>query len=126
MPLHGFRSAPIVASSSLSHAANLQEDLSRRGPFDRGRANSVMTPAPALGPHRPCAHARTPRGVTSSSPCVRLLDIDQPHVLALPRGRVRGFTLERLLYFLIALDQDVEIIARPKVSERSQLTVIAS
>jgi len=62
----------------------------------------------------------------SQAQVATLLDIDQPQVSALLRGRLRGFSLERLLYFLIAQDQDVEIIVRPKVSEHSQLTVIAS
>jgi len=55
-----------------------------------------------------------------------LLGIDQPKVSALLRGRLRGFSLERLLSFLIALDQDVDIVVRPKAAQHSQMTVIAS
>ncbi|MGH2411757.1 MAG: helix-turn-helix domain-containing protein [Chloroflexota bacterium] len=52
-----------------------------------------------------------------------VLDIDQPKVSALLRGRLRGFSLERLLHFLLVLDQDVEIIVRPKVKDKPHLNV---
>lgn len=55
-----------------------------------------------------------------------VLGIDQPKVSALLRGRLRGFSLERLLHFLMALDQDVDIIVRPKANEHPHLNVIAS
>ena len=41
------------------------------------------------------------------------LRIDQPKVSALLRGRLAGFSIERLLRFLTALDQDVAIIVGP-------------
>ncbi|MFG1690578.1 helix-turn-helix domain-containing protein [Gemmatimonadota bacterium] len=43
-----------------------------------------------------------------------ILGIDQPKVSALVRGRLRGFSMERLYRFLKALDQDVQIVVRPK------------
>jgi predicted XRE-type DNA-binding protein len=43
-----------------------------------------------------------------------LLGVDQPKVSALLRGRLRGFSVERLTRFLNALGQDVEIVVRPK------------
>jgi predicted XRE-type DNA-binding protein len=42
------------------------------------------------------------------------LGIDQPKVSALVRGRLEGFSTERLIHFLNKLDQDVEISVRPK------------
>jgi hypothetical protein len=41
------------------------------------------------------------------------------------RGRFRGYSVERLLRFLIALDQDVTIEVRPKPADRpkARLTV---
>jgi predicted XRE-type DNA-binding protein len=41
------------------------------------------------------------------------LGIDQPKVSALVRGRVEGYTLDRLFRFLNALGQRVEITVRP-------------
>ena len=43
-----------------------------------------------------------------------LLDIDQPKVSALVRGRLAGFSLDRLVRFLVLLGSDVEIIVRPR------------
>jgi predicted XRE-type DNA-binding protein len=54
-----------------------------------------------------------------------LLGLDQPKVSALVRGRVEGYTLDRLLRFLTALGQRVEITVRPtaKASEPSTVVV---
>jgi predicted XRE-type DNA-binding protein len=41
-----------------------------------------------------------------------VLGIDQPKVSALLRGRLEGFSSDRLFRFLNALDRDVEIIIR--------------
>ena len=46
------------------------------------------------------------------------LGIDQPKVSALLRGRLGGFSLERLLRFLTALDQDVAIVVGPASTGR--------
>ena len=43
----------------------------------------------------------------------KLLGIDQPKVSALLRGRLDGFSIERLFRFLNALGKDVEITVRP-------------
>src|SRR5260370_39463719 len=49
-----------------------------------------------------------------------LLGIDQPKVSALIRGRFDGFSVERLFRFLNLLDQNVEIIIRPKRRAKDQ------
>ena len=43
----------------------------------------------------------------------RLFGIRQPDVSNMLRGEFRQFSVERLLRFLVALDQDVEIVVRP-------------
>src|SRR4051794_29197356 len=45
-----------------------------------------------------------------------LLGLDQPKVSALLRGRVAGYTIDRLFRFLNALGQQVEITIRPAPS----------
>lgn len=45
-----------------------------------------------------------------------ILDIDQPKVSALVRGRLEGFSTERLLRFLNALGRDVDIVIRKRGS----------
>lgn len=52
------------------------------------------------------------RGLTQAR-AAELLGIDQPKVSSLVRGKLAGFTLERLLRFLNALGYDVEITLRP-------------
>lgn len=54
-----------------------------------------------------------------------LLGIDQPKVSALVRGRVEGYSLDRLFRFLNALGQRVEITVRPKTKgDKSQAIVV--
>jgi predicted XRE-type DNA-binding protein len=56
-----------------------------------------------------------------------LLGLDQPKVSALVRGRVEGYSLDRLFRFLNALGQRVEIAVRPAAgrprSERRAIVV---
>lgn len=47
-----------------------------------------------------------------------LLGIDQPKISALLHGRLRSFSLERLIRFLNELGQDVSIMISPGESER--------
>jgi predicted XRE-type DNA-binding protein len=42
-----------------------------------------------------------------------LFGVRQPDVSKMLRGEFRQFSVERLLRFLVALDQDVEILIRP-------------
>jgi len=42
-----------------------------------------------------------------------LLGIKQPDVSKMLRGEFRQFSVERLLRFLVSLDQDVEIVVKP-------------
>jgi len=42
-----------------------------------------------------------------------LLGIRQPDVSKMLRGQFRQFSVERLLRFLVALNQDVEIVVKP-------------
>jgi len=44
----------------------------------------------------------------------KILGINQPKVSALINGRLSGFSMERLILFLNLLDQDVEILVKPK------------
>jgi predicted XRE-type DNA-binding protein len=48
-----------------------------------------------------------------------LLGIKQPDVSKMLRGEFRHFSVERLLRFLVALDQDVEIVIKPHRDARN-------
>jgi predicted XRE-type DNA-binding protein len=52
-----------------------------------------------------------------------ILGIKQPHVSALMRGRSGAFSVERLMQFLTALGQDVEITVRPTRKRQGALSV---
>lgn len=56
----------------------------------------------------------------------RLLGIDQPKVSALLRGRLDGFSTDRLFRFLNALGSDVEIVIRPARSGGAADTRVVS
>ena len=43
----------------------------------------------------------------------KLFGISQPDVSKMLRGEFRQFSVERLLRFLVALNQDIEIVVRP-------------
>ena len=62
------------------------------------------------------------RGLTSRSG--RNLGIKQPHVSALMRNRSGNFSVERLMDFLIALGQDVEITVRPTRKEHGHVSIV--
>jgi len=54
-----------------------------------------------------------------------LLGIPQPKVSALVRYRLDGFSVEKLMGFLTALNQDVEIMIRPSRTGEGHVTVHA-
>lgn len=64
----------------------------------------------------------------TQSSAAELLGIDQPKVSALTRGRLSGFSTARLLRFLNALGNDVEIVVKPKPENRSEakITVVGN
>jgi predicted XRE-type DNA-binding protein len=56
----------------------------------------------------------------------RRLKINQPKVSALSNYRLEGFSVERLMKFLIALDRDVEIVIRRKPTSRKAATILVT
>ena len=55
-----------------------------------------------------------------------ILKIDQPKISALKNGRLRGFSFERLLLFLDALNYDVEIRIKDRDLKHSGFEVYAN
>ena len=56
------------------------------------------------------------RGYTQTQ-LAEIVGTDQPKISNILRGRFRGVSIWKLLEFLNALDQDVEIVVRPKRAE---------
>src|SRR5580658_9227858 len=62
------------------------------------------------------------RGLTQTQ-AARALGIRQPHVSLLMRNRAGTFSVGRLIDFLTALGQDVEITVRPTRKEHGEMSV---
>jgi predicted XRE-type DNA-binding protein len=53
----------------------------------------------------------------------RLMGIDQPKVSGMLAGQFRGYSIERLMRFLVALGHDVEIVVKPRKHGTAELRV---
>jgi predicted XRE-type DNA-binding protein len=72
---------------------------------------------------RKISNAITARHITQAE-AAELLGIDQPKVSALMRGRLTGFSLERMFRFLNTLGIDVEITVKSKLRDNARVTVV--
>ena len=63
------------------------------------------------------------RGLTQTE-AGEILGIRQPHVSALVRGRSGAFSVERLMQFLTALGQDVQVTVRSTRKRQGELSVV--
>jgi predicted XRE-type DNA-binding protein len=63
------------------------------------------------------------RGLTQTD-AGKILGIPQPHVSALLRNRSGNFSVGRLIDFLTALGQDVEITVRPTRKVHGEMSVV--
>jgi predicted XRE-type DNA-binding protein len=62
----------------------------------------------------------------SQTAAARLLDINQPKISALVNYRLEGFSIERLMHFLNALDRDVEIVIRKKPRSKRAARIVVT
>ena len=65
------------------------------------------------------------RGLTQAQ-AGEVLGIKQPHVSSLMRGRSGTFSVERLMNFLVALGQDVQITVRSTRKHRGEVSLIVA
>jgi predicted XRE-type DNA-binding protein len=65
------------------------------------------------------------RGLTQAA-AAEVLQVDQPKVSALTRGRLAGFSLDRLVRFLVLLGSDVEIVVRPRTRDVGRARVMVA
>lgn len=63
------------------------------------------------------------RGLTQAE-AAKILGIQQPHVSALVRNRAGNFSVGRLIEFLTALGQDVEITVKPTQKKHGSMSVV--
>jgi predicted XRE-type DNA-binding protein len=62
------------------------------------------------------------RGMTQAE-TAKVLGVKQPHVSLLVRNRAGSFSVGRLMEFLTALGQDVEVTVRPTRREHGEMSV---
>jgi predicted XRE-type DNA-binding protein len=62
----------------------------------------------------------------SQAAAAEVLEIDQPKVSALVRGRLAGFSLDRLVRFIVLLGSDVEIVVRQPRRTRGGARVLVA
>jgi predicted XRE-type DNA-binding protein len=55
----------------------------------------------------------------TQSQAAAMLGIDQPKISALKQGRLSGFSIERLMRFLLLLGRDIEITVKGKAKSNS-------
>jgi len=65
------------------------------------------------------------RGLTQAQ-AAKLLGVDQPKISYLIRGRLTGFSIERLIRFLLLLGQDIKISVEAAPRNRSQARVLVA
>lgn len=104
-------SAKVIKSSG-----NVYADLGLRNPEEHA-LKAVLV--------RQIAAVMKEQALTQTE-AARRLGIAQPDVSKLLRGHFRQFSVERLMRFLVALGQDVEIVVRPasaSADRNAQLTI---
>ena len=62
----------------------------------------------------------------SQTAAARLLGINQPKISALVNYRLEGFSVERLMHFLNALDRDVEIVIKKKPRSKRPARIVVN
>ena len=64
----------------------------------------------------------------SQADAAKVLGVTQPKVSALRRYKLEGFSVERLMNLLTALDQDIEIVIRrkPRSRKTGRISVVAA
>ena len=56
----------------------------------------------------------------------QVLGVDQPKISALMRGRLSGFSLARMVRFLILLGRDIEIVVKYRPRNRSKARLLVA
>ncbi|MDP2321294.1 MAG: XRE family transcriptional regulator [Acidobacteriota bacterium] len=74
---------------------------------------------------RKIAEVITKRRLTQVA-AAELLNLDQPKVSALVRGRLAGFSLDRLVRLLVLLGSDVEIVVKPRARTAGRARVLVA
>ena len=88
----------------------------------RGGSGNVFADLRVPHPEEAPAKAELPHKITklierrrlTQAEAAEILDVDQPKVSALRCGRLSGFSLDRLVRFVVLLGHDVEIVVKKR------------
>ena len=91
-------------------------------------SGNVFADLGAADPHEELAKAQLASAIRQAiqrrrltqTRAAELMGLDQPKVSALINGRLGGFSSDRLMRFLTALGQDVEIVVKAKTHGRAR------
>ena len=94
-------------------------------------SGNVFADLGLLNPEEALAKAELARKITlvirerelTQVQAATLLGIDQPKISAVIRGRLSGFSMDRLLRLLLLLGQDIKITVQPCPRSRSRARV---
>jgi predicted XRE-type DNA-binding protein len=110
------RSRPMARKNYIVGSGNVFEDLGHPRPAE-ALAKAELA--------RKIAELIAKRRMTQAA-AAELLSIDQPKVSALVRGRLAGFSLDRLVRFLVLLGSDVEIVVKPRSRAMGRARVLVA
>jgi len=110
-----------IRSGNMNRKPNSKVDAAKAGDVRAGSGN-LFADLGAANPDESLAKAELARqigklieqGEMTQAQAAEVLGIDQPKVSALLRGKLESFSTVRLIRFLNALGQDVEIVVRPR------------
>jgi hypothetical protein len=121
-PFHGLGSGvmEIVANDESGtcravYAVSIGDSIYVIHAFQKKSKAGIATPKPELELIRQ-------RHLTQAD-AAQLMGIDQPKVSAMLAGQFRGYSVERLMRFLVALGHDVEIVVKPRKRGLAELRV---
>ena len=99
----------------------------RRSPGARATCSPISASPTPRNARRSCG-SPIARGRLTQAVAAEKLGINQPKVSALANYKLDGFSVERLMTFLTALDRDVEIVIRRKPRSRAvaRISVVAA
>jgi predicted XRE-type DNA-binding protein len=120
-----------MTSGSRRKVVKTKQASSRRISVEKGSGNvfadlGLPNPDLALAKARLVQRIRcliAERKLTQSK-AAKLLGVDQPKVSALVRGRVEGYSIDRLFRFLNALGQQVVISVHPNSSKTNSTALV--
>lgn len=122
-----------MPSGSTSRSRRNITSIDESGHIDRGTGNvfadlGIPDPDLALAKAKlvQCIRDLIAERKLTQAKAADLLGLDQPKVSALVRGRVQGYTIDRLFRFLTALGQRVEITVCPKAKNPEARTIVVT